>query len=304
MIEADRARPLTCAQEPGAGREPGTTTAPSGTVERASARRRGARARARGRRSTLEPVRITPGREDGPRPDADPLVETDAAADEDLVLDDDRQGADRLEDAADLGRGREVDALPDLRARTDEGVAVDHRPLVDVGADVDVRRRHHDDARRDVGAAPDRRVPRVRRARPRGRAAARRKRVAVAEPEGSRGHVRVDAEAERAEDALLHAGFDAPAVAVGLGRAQLAALERVEERRRPPPARARALTAPPRPGSPRRRGARPPSAPPPSACAAPSRAARAGGGGRPGSARGGGAPTSPGSGSTRGSSPS
>src|SRR3974377_1194957 len=72
-----------------------------------------------------------------------------------VVLDDHRRRPDRLEDAADLRGGREVDPLSDLRAGTDEGVTVDHRPFVDVSPDVDVSRRHHDDPPREERPAPD-----------------------------------------------------------------------------------------------------------------------------------------------------
>ena len=86
-----------------------TTTAPSGHDERALGRRavlflvHEVEENARRRQDHAR-------REDGPPPHADALVDARAAAHEDLVLEDDRDGADRLEDAADLRGRREVDA--------------------------------------------------------------------------------------------------------------------------------------------------------------------------------------------------
>ena len=52
-------------------------------------------------------------------------------------------------------RGGEVHALADLRAGSDQRVRIDHRAVVDVGADVDVHRRHADDALAEVRAVAD-----------------------------------------------------------------------------------------------------------------------------------------------------
>src|SRR6266446_9664912 len=64
------------------------------------------------------------------------FVNAAVAADYDVILDDDRHVADWLQHTADLrGRG-EMYALADLRTGADQGMRVDHRLLVDVGADV------------------------------------------------------------------------------------------------------------------------------------------------------------------------
>ena len=39
--------------------------------------------------------------------------------------------------ASDLRGGAYVDTLADLRTRADQGVGVDHRAFIDIGADVD-----------------------------------------------------------------------------------------------------------------------------------------------------------------------
>ena len=77
------------------------------------------------------------------------LVDAAVAADEHVVFNDHGAGVDRLEHAADLRRGAQVDALADLRAGADQRVRIDHRALVDVGAGVDVHGRHADDAARE-----------------------------------------------------------------------------------------------------------------------------------------------------------
>ena len=51
-----------------------------------------------------------------------------------------------------------MNAFANLRARTDERMAVDHRPLVHVSAGIYKHRRHANDARRDVSAVSDRRA--------------------------------------------------------------------------------------------------------------------------------------------------
>ena len=67
------------------------------------------------------------GPDDGASTDEHAVEQHAAGPDERVVLDDDRAGPGRLEDAADGDPGREVDALADLRARADEHVRVDHR---------------------------------------------------------------------------------------------------------------------------------------------------------------------------------
>ena len=55
--------------------------------------------------------------------------------------------------------GAQVDPPADLRSRAHKDVRGDHRAGVHVGADVDVRRRHHHDAFRDIGAVTHRAAP-------------------------------------------------------------------------------------------------------------------------------------------------
>src|SRR5207249_10691118 len=78
------------------------------------------------------------------------LVHAAPAAHRHVVLDDHGDRAHRLEHASDLGGCREVHSLADLGARADEGMAVDHRTLVHVGADVYVHRRHVHEALGDI----------------------------------------------------------------------------------------------------------------------------------------------------------
>ncbi len=66
------------------------------------------------------------------------------SSDEGLVLDDYRSESDGLEDTTQLRASTQVDPLPDLCARADQGVRVDHRVTIYECADVDERRRHDD----------------------------------------------------------------------------------------------------------------------------------------------------------------
>ncbi len=75
-----------------------------------------------------------------------------AGTHERAVLDDDRPGARRLQNAADEDTRRKVDPGSDLGAGADEDERVDHRVLADPGPDVDERGRHDDDARAEVDA--------------------------------------------------------------------------------------------------------------------------------------------------------
>ena len=88
------------------------------------------------------------------------LVDAAIAADEHIVLNDDRAGVDRLEHTADLRRGAQVHAFADLGAGTDQGVRIDHGFLVDVSAGVDPHGRGANDAARHISAAADRRAAR------------------------------------------------------------------------------------------------------------------------------------------------
>jgi hypothetical protein len=83
------------------------------------------------------------------------LVDAAVAADQRLVLNNHRAGTHRLQDAADLRRRREMHSLADLRAAAYQGVRVDHRSFIDIGANVHIGRRHDDDALREIRARPD-----------------------------------------------------------------------------------------------------------------------------------------------------
>ena len=84
------------------------------------------------------------------------LVDAAVATDKDVVFDNYRQGANRFENPADLRGSRNVHLFADLGARTDQGVRIDKRAIVDVGADVDVHGWHADYVAADVGAFPNR----------------------------------------------------------------------------------------------------------------------------------------------------
>ena len=126
-------------------RAPGTTTAPAGTTSGCPGGRLDDR-------SVHQVVDRRRSREHGARGDHRALldhrafVETGVAADQHVVFDDHRHGAHRLEHAADLRRGADVHARADLRARSDQRVRIHQRSFADVGADVDVHRRHADHA--------------------------------------------------------------------------------------------------------------------------------------------------------------
>src|SRR5688572_14431988 len=69
--------------------------------------------------------------------DDDPFHHLGAGADEAVVLDDDRVGLHRLQDAADAHAAGKVHVLADLRAGAHRGPGIHHGAHVDVGADVD-----------------------------------------------------------------------------------------------------------------------------------------------------------------------
>src|SRR5207237_6657135 len=84
-----------------------------------------------------------------------PFVDTAVPPDEHVVFDDDRSRTHRFEHATDLRAGAEMHPRADLRTGANERVRVDHRVGADIRADIDVDRRHADDARRDVRTATD-----------------------------------------------------------------------------------------------------------------------------------------------------
>src|ERR1019366_6310895 len=70
-------------------------------------------------------------------------------------FDDDGHGSHRLDDSADLRRGRDVAVRADLRAAADKRVRIDHRPVAHPGTHVDIHRRHAGDALTEVAAVAD-----------------------------------------------------------------------------------------------------------------------------------------------------
>ena len=137
------------------------------------------------------------------------FVDAGIASHQHIVFDDHRQGANRLEHAADLSGGTDMHAGADLRARSDQRVRVDQRAFAHISADVDVHRRHADHAAGDEGAAADGRTtghnadaschPR----------ALHRLRILVVERQAGR-HLHEVAKAKTEQDALLDPGVDAP----------------------------------------------------------------------------------------------
>ena len=163
-----------------------------------------------------------------------PFVDAGVAADQHLVLDDDGQGADRFDHAADLRAGADVHLRPDLRARSDQRVAVDQGAFADVRADVDVHRRHADHAPADEGAFPHGRSARHQADLAVERERLDRHRVLVEERPLAVIHRDVDQapEPEPEQDSLLHPRVHTPAgrrVRVGLGGADRSLAERVAQ---------------------------------------------------------------------------
>src|SRR6188472_2703092 len=160
-------------------------------------------------------------RQDGALADPDALRDDATCPEERSVLDDHRSGLRRLEYAADPHTTCEVNVRADLRARSDRGPGVDHRPRADPGADVDIAR-HQDDALREE------------------RAVARHSRRNDPDAEGGvdtlerdlvevldAAHVhRLDlAQAEVEKDCLLRPFVHDPAVLAAFGDAKLSAVE-------------------------------------------------------------------------------
>ncbi len=135
----------------------------------------------------------------------------------DLVFDDHRQGADRLDHAANLRGRADVHARADLGARPDQRVRVDQRVGADPRADVHVHRRHADDAGRQVGAVADRRAAGHDADARLDPGPLQRQRVLVVERQAAMVHRRVDeiAEAEAEENPLLDPRVHAPADRTG-----------------------------------------------------------------------------------------
>ena len=156
------------------------------------------------------------------------FVDTGVATHQHIVFDDDGQGADGFEHAANLRGGADVDPGPNLRARTNQRVRVHQRALTHVRADVDVHRRHADHASSDVGAAANRRPPWDDANAGRDARLLDRLRVLVTEWQAG-GQVHDVAETKAEQDALLHPRVHPPpgrGREVGLRRPHGARLER------------------------------------------------------------------------------
>jgi hypothetical protein len=98
----------------------------------------------------VDALRITPV------PNDRPFVNAAVSADHDVILDDDRDSSYRLKHPADLYSGAEVHAFSDLGAGTHQRMAVNQCVFIDIGADIDVGRRHDDDARGNIGSVAHR----------------------------------------------------------------------------------------------------------------------------------------------------
>ena len=69
-----------------------------------------------------------------------------------IVFDNSGVGLQRFQDPTDARHPGQVHVAADLHTRADGCPGIDHRPRVDVGADVDVAGHQHH-VRRDIGAA-------------------------------------------------------------------------------------------------------------------------------------------------------
>ena len=86
------------------------------------------------------------------------FVDAAIATHQHVVLNDHRAGVHRLQHAADLSRGAQMNPLADLRAGADQRMRVHHSALVDKSSGVDVHRRHADHAASHIGPCADRRA--------------------------------------------------------------------------------------------------------------------------------------------------
>ena len=181
-----------------------------------------------------------------PRRDEDAVEQRAAGADERVVLDDDRARARRFQHAADGDARGEVDPRPDLGARADEHVRIDHRRRPTQAPTLRYDGGMTTTPSAEVGAAPDGRPAGHDPPRPTGEVVAGRDRRAVAKRERA---APVDRRpiGEAGEDRRLDLGPDPPAAGrrrIGLRGADAAGLEVGEDRagRRPAPVAARSPT--------------------------------------------------------------
>src|SRR5439155_11831284 len=79
--------------------------------------------------------------------DDDTFDDFGARTDEAVILDDRRIRLHRFQHAADTDPAGQMDVLADLRTRANRDPGIDHRPFVDICADIDERGHHHDVSR-------------------------------------------------------------------------------------------------------------------------------------------------------------
>src|SRR4029453_7294860 len=122
-----------------------------------------------------------------------------------------------------------MDTLPNLRARTNERVTVDHGPFVNVSTNVDVHRRHTNNSRGEVNTIAYARTARHNPHLLFERSHSDRVRVFVKKSQTRAArHIHQTTHAKAEKDSLLHPGVNEPlAVTVPFGRAHLTAIKRL-----------------------------------------------------------------------------
>jgi hypothetical protein len=114
----------------------------------------------------------------------------------------------------------------DLRARSHECVRIDHAPLIDIGADIDVHRRHADHPRGNIGTVADGRASRHQTDVVLQRKLPHRKILLVEEDEPAGAEICQTSGTETEEYPLLHPSVHTPATGtVRLGRADSPAVQ-------------------------------------------------------------------------------
>ena len=147
-----------------------------------------------------------------------------------IIFNDNGQSADGFEYSTDLGARGDVAIAAYLRARTDQGVGIDHRVFTYVSSHIDEHRRHADYAAADMSA-----VANAGAARNDANTVGNRegmKRVGGFVKEGEHGridvHVHDGTHSKAEEDSLFHPGVDAPTrggSGIGFRSANLASIE-------------------------------------------------------------------------------
>lgn len=168
--------------------------------------------------------------EDGAALDDSTFIDSGIPPNQNIILDDYRQSANRLEYPTNLRTGGNVTIAANLRTGTNEGVGIDHRVFINVSAHIDEHRRHADYAAGDVGTIAN-------------AGAAWNNANSIGNGKGMEwvsgfvekrklggvdGHIHDGSHTETHEDSLLHPGVGAPAVrgsGIGFGSANCAAIE-------------------------------------------------------------------------------